>query len=130
LVNAGYRQEVIGDESGGFIFTNKTNVIDFDQINWGRRDLMGTLQNFIFMLIMWRNVYDTYGDSVNLVNYESNIKRLNLDEFDINEQSIRSYFERDRHFVPTPKNVSKFKDQAVWNECVEILKHHQHLVEI
>lgn len=130
LVNAGYRQEVIRDESGGFIFTNKTKVANFDMINWGRQDIMGTLQNFIYMLIMWRNMFDMYGDQINVVNYERHIKPLDLTSFSIDNISISNYFKRDRHFVPTPKNVSVFREQEVWNECVEILKYHNHLVEV
>lgn len=129
-VNAGYRQMVLKQEGGGFVHTNKTKIINFDVIDWGSHDIMGTLQNFIYMLVMWRNVFDVYGSRVKLVNYERHIKTLDLAEFNIDNTCIESYFKRDQHLIPTPNNVSSFKQQDMWNEIVLILKHHSHLVEI
>lgn len=133
FVNAGYRQSALKglrDEGGGFVFTNKTTFPEYDVINWGRADMLGALMNLTPQIVMWRNIYDVYGKYIKVVNYEDHIKPTNLSEFGISSKEVEIYNTRDKHFIPTPKNVTKFKEQNVWNECQEILKHYQHLVEI
>jgi hypothetical protein len=130
LINAGYRQAVLKGEGGDFIFSNHTKVPVYDVIDFPRHQIFNTLITFIYQLVMWRNVYDMYGDRVKLVNYEKHIKPLDLEGFGIGKDVIDGYFMTENHLIPTPITIDKFSIPGIWDDCVEILNQHQHLVEI
>lgn len=120
-VNAAYRQQ--------YVFSNKIPVPTNTCVDWPSRDITRLLIVFTQLLTHWRQIYDKHKGHVRLVSYEDDIRQYNLLKFGITNNMIEEYNSTETHIVPTPNNVP-LKDQQVWKMCVDILKRHQHLVEI
>ena len=83
------------------------------------------------MLMTWRQIYDRYRGKINIVSYDENILTNNFTKFGISEDDVKSYYNSNKYpvLVPTPYN-RPLSNQKEWSQCVDILRAHQHLVEI
>ena len=132
-LNAGYRQNKLKEYPGGFCYNEKTkhNISNYEYVDWPEPRVSMVLYRFIQMLMTWRQIYDRYRGKINIVSYDENILTNNFTKFGISEDDVKSYYNSNKYpvLVPTPYN-RPLSNQKEWSQCVDILRAHQHLVDI
>jgi len=132
-LNAGYRQNELKEYPGGFCYNQQTkaNISNYQYVDWPEPRVYMVLSTFIQMLMSWRQIYDRYRGKINIVSYDENILTNNFTKFGISEDEVKLYYNNNKLpvLVPTPYN-RPLSNQKEWSQCVDILRAHQHLVEI
>lgn len=131
FVNAGYRQNVLMERPGGFVYKNSdTKYSRYTEIDTTPQRVCGQLKTMVTLTTHWRHIYDVYKDKVNLVCYEDHIVTNDLTKFGIAKESVSEYNARNDRMIPTPNNSYRFTDNTIWPMCVRVLNRYKHLVEI
>lgn len=129
FLNAAYRQSELGQFPNGFIYTTKSKVVQYNEINFPTSRIAAILDRFILEIMLWRSTYEAFKGRIKIISYENNIMTNNLAEFGISDQQVSDYNNQKDHLIPTPNNVPIYKDN-VWAECVKTLNTFQHVVDI
>jgi hypothetical protein len=133
FINATYRLQYFKEDPGGFLYNEKTkhNISNYKYVEWPDQQVTKFLISFLQMLMSWRQIYDRYRGRINIVSYDENILTNDFTKFGISDDVVKSYYSSNKNIplVPTPYN-RPLSNQRVWSQCVDILRAHQHLVEI
>lgn len=106
------------------------NDKEFEKWSISDRELNNQFVYFVNNLVTWRLIYDLYKDQINLVSYEEEIKPLSLSAAGITSETVDRYNEKEVHLVPTFMSNNILSENDSYNECVNLLKNYQYLVEI
>lgn len=133
FLNAAYRQQQLKEYPGGFSYNKRTeaNISNYEYVDWSDQQVARLVISFLPMLMHWRQIYERYKGRVNIVSYDENIMTNDFTKFGISDDAVKSYYRSSEHptLVPTPYN-RPLSNQKVWSQCVDILRAHEHLIEI
>jgi hypothetical protein len=128
-MNAYYRSRAFNQKM--FQYTNKQSESPkYDSVGLSKEDIIVYFNTFKDSLIHWRLAYEIYKDKAVVISYEDEINLLNLKRVGITEETIKTYFNKETYYVPTPFNSKNVAEEDLYSQCTELLKNYRYLVEV
>lgn len=116
--NASYRRILLQHPSN--VFTKDTIVPTYNKIELNEHTIHGILLALSRRLVMWRMMYDLYGEGCKLLSYEDNILNFDLKCLGIEQNAS--------DFIKTPHSASLSQD--IWYRSVDFINQYKYTVDI